>query len=265
MRLAGALVFGGRLSFAEEGRRWVKRLSPPLEVLGKENIPQAGPCLVTFNHYTRPGFHSWWMGLAISAVLPAQVHWTMTSTLTFPDYWRTHTITPVTSWLLPRIARVFDMTPMPPMPPRPQDVTARAQAVRKILRYAVQHPRAILCLAPEGGDAPGGVLQMPPKGVGRFILHLAEMGFLIHPLGIYETHSHLQLRFGPAYHLHPLLTSTDSCNGLYDELLISKKDVDRKVARIVMSQIAALLPEHLQGEFSLFMASPNRRVPGNGR
>ena len=60
------------------------RLSPPLQVFGKENIPSIGPCLLTFNHYSRPDFNAWWIALAVASQLPMDAHFVMTDELTSP-------------------------------------------------------------------------------------------------------------------------------------------------------------------------------------
>lgn len=253
LRLVIALVGKKKLSLTEEGRRWVSRFQPPLEILGTGNIPTTGPCLVTFNHYSRPGFRAWWMSLAISSVLPVDAHWIMTSTLTYPDFWRAHSLTPASRWLLPKIASTYNMTPMPPMPPRPQDVADRAHAVRQILLFARQRLQPVLCLAPEGGDAPGGALQMPPSGSGRFIWRLAELGLEIVPLGVYESDTQLRLHFGKAYSLLQKIHARSSMDIALDKAgSFSTRWLDRIVAQIVMGEIAALLPEQLRGDISLF-------------
>ncbi len=82
------------------------------------------------------------------------------------------------------------------MPPRPGDVKARARSVRRALAFAKAHPQAILGLAPEGGDQPGGVVDWPPAGAGRFVLLLAEQGFPILPVGCFEEAGEFCLRFG---------------------------------------------------------------------
>ena len=92
-------------------------------------------------------------------------------------------------------------------------------------------------LAPEGGDSAGGILSLPPPGVGRFMLHLAAIGLQIAPVGIYEEDGRLCLRFGQRYRL-------ELAAGL------PAVERDRCASQIVMSNIARLLPAALQGEFS---------------
>ncbi|KAF0106172.1 MAG: hypothetical protein FD146_2761 [Anaerolineaceae bacterium] len=235
--LTASLLFGGRRSFRADAQACIERLKPPLRVLGAENIPQAGPALITFNHYYRPGFPAWWLALAIAAAVPVEMHWVMTGELTFPGKWYAFAGRPISRWFLQRLSKIYGFTIMPPMPPRPKDVEARARSVREYLDYARKHPQAILGLAPEGRDnPPHGALAHPAPGAGRFLLLLAGLGFPVTPAAAYEEAGEFCLRFGAAYRLQvPPRTGPD--------------EKDRAAAEIVMRQIAALLPERLRGEF----------------
>lgn len=55
-------------NFHKDARACIENLKPPLQVLGKENIPQQGPCVITVNHYHRPGFGAQWIAFAIAAL-----------------------------------------------------------------------------------------------------------------------------------------------------------------------------------------------------
>ena len=235
-RVAANVFFGGRRSFRADGQACIGRLKPPLRVLGAENIPQAGSCIITFNHYYRPGFQAWWTALAIATVVPVDIHFVMTGELTFPGKWYAPLGMAGSRWLLNRLSRIYGFTPMPPMPPRPKDVEARARSVRAALTYTKVHPQAILGLAPEGGDQPGGILTFPPSGVGRFILLLTRSGSGIIPVGAYEEEGTLCLHFGEMYEL-----------SLPDDLSVDEKD--HVAAEIVMRAIARQLPLRLRGEF----------------
>ena len=81
-------------SFRRDAQSCINRLRPPLQVMGFENIPPSGPCLVTGNHYSRPGFRAWWIALGISSCLPFELHWLVTAAWTYPDPIRSRTITP---------------------------------------------------------------------------------------------------------------------------------------------------------------------------
>jgi hypothetical protein len=239
-RLAPGLIanalFGGKRSFRRDGLACVERLKPALHIIGEENIPQGGPCIITFNHYYRPGFSAWWMAIALAATVPAEIHFVMTGELTYPGKWYAPLGMAGSRWLLRRFSRIYGFTSMPPMPPRPGDVKARARSVRRALAYAKGHPDAILGLAPEGGDQPCGLLNRPPAGAGRFTILLTEQGFPILPVGCFEENGAFCLSFGRPYHLEvPHSLPPD--------------EKDRQSAQIVMSAIAAQLPERLRGEF----------------
>ena len=235
--LAKNILFGDQRSFRRDGQECMALLKPPLRLLGAENIPLGGPCLITNNHYYRPGFDAWWMALALAATLPVELRFVMTGELTYPGKWYAPLGQTGSRWLLRRFSKVYGFTSMPPMPPRDQDVAARARAVRETLAFARQHPQAILGLAPEGGDnPPTGALARPASGAGRFILLLAEQGFPVLPVGIYEVNGELCLCFGKAFRLQiPSGLGPDA--------------KDRAAAQIVMSAIAAQLPSRLRGDF----------------
>jgi hypothetical protein len=234
--LAAGVFLGGHRSFRRDGQACLTRLDPPLRLLGRENLPASGPALVTFNHYFRPGFSAWWMALAIDAVMPEEVHFVMTGELTYPGKWYAPLGSAGSRWLLRRLSRVYGFTRMPPMPPRPRDVGARARAVRAALAYARLHPQALLGLAPEGGDQPGGRANWPPSGAGRFVALLADGGRPVLPVGAYEEGGAFCLNVGQVYRL-------ELPPGL------SGEGRDRAAAGIVMRRIAALLPGRLRGEF----------------
>ncbi len=237
LSLAGNVFFGGQRSFRRDGQACTERLEPPLQILGAENIPQSGPCLLTFNHYYRSGFNAWWMALALAAVLPVDVHFVMTGELTYPGKWYAPLGMALSRALLRRFAKIYGFTTMPPMPPRPKDVAARSRSVLATLRYTRAHPQAILGLAPEGGDQPGGLLNWPPSGAGRFIALLAEAGFPIAPASAFEDQGRFCLNFGERFSLEvPAGLSGD--------------EKDRLAAGIVMQKIAELLPVRLRGNFS---------------
>lgn len=239
--MAWAAVAGSggarRRSFRSDARAFVSRLRPPLRVLGRAHVLRDGPALLTINHYARPGFQAYWLALAVSATVPVDVYWSMTAAWTYPDWLRAHTVTPLTRWLFRRLARAYGFTTMPPMPPDPRDVVARAEAVRRVLAYARLTLRPVIGLAPEGADAPGGVLAAPPPGVGRFMLHLAQRGMPVVPVAGFESEGAFCLRFGPCY---PLQVPSGTPAPMRDA----------QASQIVMQHIAALLPARLRGAYA---------------
>jgi len=125
---------------------------------------------------------------------------------------------------------------MPPMPPRDKDVAARARSVRAVLSFVDLVENPVICLAPEGGDMPGGRLAYPPAGAGRLMLQLASKVLEFVPVGVWEQDGYLYVNFGPKFEL--LIPSGMASN-----------EKDRLVATTVMRKIALLLPAYLRGEF----------------
>jgi hypothetical protein len=235
--LAFCTILGLRRSFREDAVRCIGRLKPSLRVEGKENISQNGPCVITVNHYHRPGFGAEWLALGISAVVPREIHWIMTAEWTAPGKWYEPLKGAYSRLLLKYLSRVYGYTSMPPMPPRPKDVEARARSVRVALEYARRHPYFMLGLAPEGANQAGGKLSVPASGTGRFALLLAGLGAEFVPVGAYEEAGAFCLHFGPAYRLEVL-------SGL------SADEKDLAASETMMNAIAALLPVRLRGTFA---------------
>ncbi len=230
------VLLSRRRVFRDDARACISRLEPPLRILCEENIPQDGPCVITVNHYFRPGFAAQWMAIAISSIIPKNVHWIMTGELTFPGSWYAPVGMPISRFILHRGTRVYGFTTMPPMPPRPRDVEARAASVRAVLDYVMHTENPIIGLAPEGGDQPGGALTMPASGVGRFALLLAAQHLKFVPVAIYESNGELCLKLGEVYELSAPPHS-------------SAEAKDKHASQIMMEQIALLLPSSLRGEF----------------
>jgi len=187
--------------------------------------------LITANHYSAPDFQAWWIAIIISAIVPANIHWVVTSGWEDSGW-----LTGFTHWLFPRGARILGFTPMPAMPPDPAEAEQRALAVRKVLRYARHSTQPVIGLVPEGGDSPGGVLGMLPPGAGRFMHLLSQSCPLMLPVGVWTDRGRINLKFGCTYHL-------EVPAGL------SVHERDRLVGDIVMHQIASCLPEWLRGQY----------------
>lgn len=218
-------------SFRADSHTCISLLSPPLQIINPENIPGSGPCLLITNHYSRPGFQAWWIALAISAALPIEIHWMMTNAWTFLG-----PLTPFSQWTLSRIARVYGFTSSPPMPPRPQDMEARARAVRQVLKIS-RSSAAVIALAPEGCDHPGGILGPFPPGAGRFIEKLVIHLQRIVPVGVYEDDQALCLRFGPAFELKPAPQQSAEIR-------------DQAISQQIATTLARQLPPHLRGKYA---------------
>ncbi len=225
-----------RRSFRRDALALAATFDPPFQVLGQEFIPTGGPCLLLSNHYYRPGFDAWQRTLAISAAVPVEIRWIITSALTYPGRLENWFLGGLSRWYLARAARVYGFFGMPPMPPDPRDAAARAVAVRKVVAYVRQAPAAVIGLSPEGRDILECRLGWPPPGAGRFVLYLAKLGLRLVPLGGFEEGGRLWLHFGPDFKLEPP-------PGLPPD------DLDCWASRQVMEHIARLLPERLRGEF----------------
>lgn len=240
-RVAGGIVWSavarGQRSFARDARRAVAALRPPLEVLGGEHVPPSGPLLVACNHYSRPGFQTWWLAFAITAAIAerrARAHdepvaWVMTAAWRFEkSRWRHRILTPASRWAFARIARTYGFVTMPPMPPAPEEMHDRAVAVLQTLRLARRLAKTggILGLAPEGRDVPVGLAE-PPPGAGDFVALLVETGMAVLPTAVSEADGRLRVRFGPTF---------------VPTIPANRAERDRVVSHHVMDAIARLLP-----------------------
>ena len=230
------LLRGAKRSFRRDARLCVAALRPPIQSAGLEHIPTR-PCVVTINHFSRPGFPAWWLALAVSAIIPAEVHWLVTAAWTFPGRPWAGLGEHASRLILGRLARMYAFTGMPPMPPRPHETQLRAQAVRRLVGNLRRDPSGWIGLAPEGQDSPDGTLQLPPPGSGRLLLLLGGMGLQFLPAGVYEHQERLHVCFGAPYRLSAA-----------PELAAAERD--RHASRIVMQRLAELLPAHLQGAFN---------------
>jgi hypothetical protein len=93
--------------FHKDAKLCIEHLKRSLQILGKENIPQHGPCVVTVNHYHRPGFGAQWIALAIAALVPVNMHWIMTAEFTYPGKWYERIGSIGSQILLKRIAHIY--------------------------------------------------------------------------------------------------------------------------------------------------------------
>ncbi len=212
----------------------MSRSGVSVAVNGAEHIPVAGPCVLTTNHYSRSGFSSWWFVLCISSLVPAPVHWVTAQAWTWINRKGERVRQPFTTWAFEHMAEVYGFSSMPPIPPIPSEDGQRAMAVRRVLNYARLHPQSMIGLAPEGGDSPDGRLQPPPAGAGRFMLHLARLGFRFVPIGFYEESDRIVVNFGSSYTLRA-------------DPGVSTAGQDLQASRTVMRAIAAQLPPALWG------------------
>jgi len=228
-----SLLLGSQRDFREDSRRLVERMQPKPELRGMENIPQYGPFLVTMNHYSRPGFLIVWAVMAISSALPHNSIWLMTNAWTkrsgTPGDWLQTRLSKV---ILTRIAKVYGMVSTPAMPPVAEETAERALSLRKLMKMLHEQPGAIVGLAPEGMDFPGGQLGKPAEGTGKMIWHTCQWLKQLVAVGVFEKNGQLVIQFGKPYRL----SVTRYAN-----------DLDEKVIRQVMGRIAAQLPREMPG------------------
>jgi len=224
-------------SFATDSTLAVTGVNPQLHIVGADQIPTFGPCLIVCNHYGRPGFDTWWLTFSIQAAVAArrgpgadpEIRWVMTAAWTYPPgSWRGRIVTPLTRWTFRRIAQVYGFVTMPPMPPHPSEVEARATAVLKAARLARQAARngGMVGLAPQGGDVVSR-LAAPPPGAGEFIALLTGAGLPVLPVAVVEHAGRMRLAFGP-----PFVPEILPRHAGRDELIIDQ----------VMAALGRLLP-----------------------
>lgn len=224
-------------NFRSDAIALIQGVKPRLNVHGEVPEPPIEGLVILVNHYNRPGFQAWWIALAVSSVLDFDLHWVVTTGWVYDDLLRSLLITPISRWLLRRIAFCYGFTPMPAMPPKPKETGQRASSVLSLVRYAKNHPQSQIGLAPEGYDSDTGQLQRPPEGVGRLLLLLAGCGLKWLPVGVYEENGTLNIHFG---------SITEST--LPDR---RRPDYDRAMSDRAMTAIAQCLPEQLRGPYTL--------------
>lgn len=187
--------------------------------------------LITVNHFSAPDFQAWWFVILISAAIPKNIHWAVTSGWTNSGW-----MTGFTHWLFPIGARILGFTPMPAMPPDPDETELRAVAVRSVVNYARRNLHPVIGMAPEGGDQPGGILGNLPAGVGRFMHLISQSCPNIMPVGVWKQERRINVKFGNPYRL-------EIQEGL------SAVERDTLVGEIIMHHIGELLPGRLRGQY----------------
>ncbi len=236
VRAALDLVLARRRDLQQDANACIQHMRAELKVLGKENIPERGRCVLTINHYHRPGFGAQWIALAVAALVPLHMRWVVTGELMCQGKWYQAVGSRASIVFLRRLAHIYGLMTMPPMPPRVQDIETRAASVRAILKYVRHTNDPVLGISPEGYNPPNGVLTRPASGFGRLALLLSRAGMRFIPVGGYEVDGIFHVHFGKEYEL-----------SVQSELSVDEKD--EQAMQIVMKKIACCLPMHLQGEF----------------
>lgn len=227
LRVVFGSLLGRARSFRQDARSLVSRLRPAPQYFGLDNLPAAGPCLLTANHYSRPGFSTAWIALGISAVIPQEVTWITVTEWVYPGQRREILLRPVMRFILKHIRQGYGFLAMPTMVKGYASPEERANGVRAVIHAVQQNPNIILGLTPEGMDFPSGQLGTPPPGAGRFMLYLNRMGLPILPVAVSETDQKLTIRFGEKF---DLALPAD----------LPAAEIDPFVSRSVMERIARL-------------------------
>jgi hypothetical protein len=230
------LLLASRRDLQEDAKACIKSMQAELKVFGKENIPQQGGCVLTINHFHRPGLGAQWIALAVTALVPLKMRWAVTGELMCQGKWYRAIGSRASRVFLRRLAYLYDLITMPPMPPRPQDIEERAKSVRAVLRYVRKEKDPVLGISPEGHDSPDGVLSCPAPGFGRLAWLLSKAGMRFIPAAGYEVDGVFQVHFGKQYEL--CVQSS-----------LSPDERDDQATRIVMENLACLLPAYLRGDF----------------
>ncbi len=196
-----ARLTGRRRSLHDDAVRLSAQLRPPIRYEGLEHIRLQKPYVVMVNHYARPGFSTPWIALGISAVLPAEVTWIMSNEWLFEGNPFAFVLRPLMRFVLRSITLAYGLVPMPTMVQGYSTPQERMIGVREAIERVREDPNCILGITPEGMDSPNGKLMLPPTGVGRFMLHLSEMGLPILPAAVFEADGCLHVHFGEPSHL----------------------------------------------------------------
>jgi len=213
-----------------DAKKAVLGVSPPIKIIGKENIPCRGSAIVTFNHYSRDGFFIAWAALGIAAYLEEDQIWLMTSAWTKRTRGVDRLKTAVTRHVFMRLADMYGFITTPPLPLIAEELPERAESVRKLIRILRENPEKIFCIAPEGQDFENGALGFPPPGTGKLIHQIQEKEGCIIPAGVWEEDGSLIIQFGKSYVIEEF----------YD-----KQDIDRSVLKTVMGKISEQIPARL--------------------
>jgi len=243
--VAMSLLLNRRRSISADAMRLVAGLVPAPCVFNAHLIPRDEPFAVLTNHYYKPGYNAWWGTALITATVAQaqppgrEVIWLMTNRWTYPD-WRGRVITPLTYTCFTRLARVYGFITMPPMPPQPRHVDEAVRAVRRLLALLSMPNKPLLGIAPEGRDSQDGGLIEPPPGVGRMLLHIADHGLRMLPVGVAEVDGALTVRFGPPFALRVTAAASRG---------VGRTGIDRLASSAAMVAIGAQLPPDLWGVY----------------
>jgi 1-acyl-sn-glycerol-3-phosphate acyltransferase len=220
---------GRKRLFKADALHMCAKIRPNIRYEGLENIEIPRPFVVTTNHYARPGFSTAWIAVSLSAVLPGDVVWIMSNQWLFEGNALAFVLRPLMRFVLKSINDTYSFVAMPTMIGGYSTPQERAAGVREAIRRMRQDPQCILGIAPEGMDSPENGLALPPAGVGRFLLHLQQMGATLLPAAVFEEQGILCVHFGEPYTLELPFG-------------LSSAEVDLFIREEVMRKIAEQMP-----------------------
>ncbi len=243
-RLTWDVLRGKPTALGPLAARAHRLLVPTPQILHAENIPPDSPFLLVFNHYATPRLAAWWGPLVACDVIaarrtraPFELQFVMAQEWLYASRLERAVKQPFTRWLFARIARVYGLTTVAPIADGGYQRGQAVVGVRHALAWTRREPPALLALAPEGQAGPGATLCEPPPGAGIFLLMLTREKIPLLPLGIYERHNALTLRFGEPFSLRANAASARTAR-------------DRAAATYVMQTLAALVPPELRARYA---------------
>ncbi len=234
LRFSVPFLLRQRRSFAGDGKAVMAANPYPRRLEGLENVPRAGPFILVMNHYNRPGLRPQICGFIISATIAdlrprePEIAWVFAEELERFIYAPLPVPAWLMRWMFRRLAQMYGLVAMPRQWRRPME---RAVALRRLLQILATRP---IGLTPEAAGP--GILQKPPPGTGLLLSRLAEPGYPLLPVGIYEeADGTLVIKFGPPFHL--------------DAGEVAAKERERWASDAVMIAIGRLLPQAYQGVY----------------
>lgn len=234
------MLIGRPRSFRADCALAVRSLPLRPKIEGLEHVPREGPIVVVANHYQRRDL---WVGFCGGLLCDALwgVRDDLRCRFVITDRALLDGATvPLTQFVFARVARVWDMILVTPPETRDADADdARRHALRACLEAlrGEQARSTCLIISPEGVRGNTRGLKAATRGSGRSLLALAATGAPLLAAAVYEEPGGaLHLSLGPAWHPVPP-------KGL------PKGQLDAWAADDALRRIAALLPEHLRGQY----------------
>lgn len=247
-----SFLFGRRSSYADFRAAFAAVGTTPL-VCNAERIPQAEPFIAVMNHCHRPEIPSWWFAMALCHAIgdrrrghaPHEPRMIVARHWTYDNCWQRATIGAGSAFVVGRIIRAYGYLGMEPVALGTAEAGQRARSMRQILDAArcARTSGDIIGIAPEGGDTPGGVMQRPPPGAGRFLWLLAAAGMPFLPFGLSVQGDRLRVAVGELF-------SPPDVRAAGGPPPADKAAFDEWVLQEIMGRVALLLPPDLRGYYA---------------